>query len=256
MYARAYVRIWTLRSWYNNSTSQWRVKIETRPFYRKKIQILKNMAVKPRLPWYISRRLYEGPNKYYWGKVAEFGGHSLNGFEVIQLFGEGSSKALPLPPRGRLNRINNKVNLYHHGNQLLIFPGTENRLGYVSRNNERKRREIIYVRQLLYCNLITVKSSYFVLCSRMADLLGLKKILLKIRATPSPAFFGFNFSFPTVIQAPFTCESERLACFKKILLENTTDYHCNQLNKFVFINTSTFLLQQWASLKRANEAAC
>ena len=98
MYARAYVRIWTLRSWYNNSTSQWRVKIETRPFYRKKIQILKNMAVKPCLPWYISRRLYEGPNKYYWGKVAEFGGHSLNGFEVIQLFSEGSSKALPPTP--------------------------------------------------------------------------------------------------------------------------------------------------------------
>ena len=102
MYARAYVRIWTLRSWYNNSTSQWRVKIETRPFYRKKIQILKNMAVKPRLPWYISRRLYEGPNKYYWGKVAEFGGHSLNGFEVIQLFSEGSSKALPPTPAREL----------------------------------------------------------------------------------------------------------------------------------------------------------
>ena len=185
MYARAYVRIWTPRSWYNNSTSQWRVKIETRPFYRKKIQILKNMAVKPRLPWYISRRLYEGPNKYYWGKVAEFGGHSLNGFEVIQLFGEGSSKALPLPPRGRLNRINNKVNLYHHGNQLLMFPGTENRLGCVSRNNERKRREIIYIRQLLYCNLITVKSSYFFVCSRMADLLGVKKILWKSYALTS-----------------------------------------------------------------------
>ena len=72
---------------------------------------------------------------------------------------------------------NNKVNLYHHGNQLLIFPGTENRLGSVSRNNERKRREIIYIRQLLYCNLITVKSSYFVVCSRMADLLEVKKIL-------------------------------------------------------------------------------
>ena len=57
------------------------------------------MAVKPRLPWYISRRLYEGPNKYHSGKVAEFGGHSLNGFEVIQLFSEGSSKALPPHPR-------------------------------------------------------------------------------------------------------------------------------------------------------------
>ena len=38
MYARAYVRIWTLRSWYNNYTSQWQVKIETRPFYGKKLK--------------------------------------------------------------------------------------------------------------------------------------------------------------------------------------------------------------------------
>ena len=89
---------------------------------------------------------------------------------------------------------NNKVNLYHHGNQLLIFPGTENRLGSVSRNNERKRREIIYIRQLLYCNLITVKSSYFVVCSRMADLLGVKKILSKSHALTSFLWVQFQFS--------------------------------------------------------------
>ena len=41
MHARAYVRIWTPRSWYNNSTSQWRVKIETRPFYRNKFNFWK-----------------------------------------------------------------------------------------------------------------------------------------------------------------------------------------------------------------------
>ena len=56
------------------------------------------MAVKPRLPWYMSRGLYEGPNKYYGGKVTKFGCHSLNGFEVIQLFSEGASKGPPPPP--------------------------------------------------------------------------------------------------------------------------------------------------------------
>ena len=184
MYARAYVRIWTLRSWYNNSSSQWRVKVEMRPFYRKKFKFWKTWRSNLVCHGTFLGGFTKGQINITEEKLLSL---VVIAWTVLKLFNfltRVPQKLFP-PPRGRLNRINNKVNLYHHGNQLLIFPGTENRLGYVSRNNERKRREIIYIRQLLYCNLITVKSSYFVVCSRMADLLGVKKILWKSYALTS-----------------------------------------------------------------------
>ena len=67
-----------------------------------KTQILKNLvAVVTSMLTYISRRLQNVPRQLL-GKVAKFGGHSLNGCEVIQLFSEGR---LQKPPPG-LKRIN------------------------------------------------------------------------------------------------------------------------------------------------------
>ena len=59
------------------------------------------MAAKTLLPWYINIGVHVTMSlknfpRYILGKVAKFGGHSLNGFEVIKLFSEGGPlKRLP-----------------------------------------------------------------------------------------------------------------------------------------------------------------
>lgn len=68
------------------------------------MQILRNVAAKPRLPW--KRQCWRTRHDDFKcsqtisRNVAKFGGHSLNGFEVIQLFPGGLQKLTP-----DLNRV-------------------------------------------------------------------------------------------------------------------------------------------------------